>query len=126
MKTILANILLLTMSVAMVVAQTDNTKAASQNHKSAAKASASKTTEQKLNGWVSDEKCGAKIDADCAKKCEAAGVPVVFVNNDKTIMHVANPESLRGLAGQHVDIKGKVENGTVTVSSVKPSPEAGK
>lgn len=32
------------------------------------------------HGWVSDAKCGAKVNADCAKKCADAGQALVFVN----------------------------------------------
>jgi hypothetical protein len=121
MKKIFASILLLVMSVSMAAAKVDNTKGKS---KTATKAPAAKV--QNFDGWVSDEKCGAKIDADCAKKCAAAGVRVVFVSTDKKVIPVENPDTLKGLAGQHVSIKGKMDNGNLKVESAKATPEAGK
>jgi hypothetical protein len=40
------------------------------------------TTPTGFDGWVSDEKCGAKTDAECSKKCRAAGAKLVFVSTD--------------------------------------------
>lgn len=119
MKKIFANILLIAISVSLVGAMTDDAK--SKNPKAAAKAEAK---EQKFDGWVSDEKCGAKVDADCAKKCEAAGVKMVFVDTEKNVIPVTNADALKGFAGQHVNIKGKLENGALTVASVKAAPVA--
>jgi hypothetical protein len=112
MKKVVANVLLVVLFCSMA-AMADDAK------KSATKAPAGG---QSFDGWVSDEKCGAKIDAECAKKCEALGVKMVFVNAaDKSIVQVANQASLKGYAGQHVNIQGKLENGVLTVSSVKPA-----
>ena len=71
------------------------------------------------HGWVSDAKCGAKVDADCSKKCAEAGEKLVFVNNDKTVIPVTNPDTLKGHEGHHVKVKGKLDNGMLTVSSVE-------
>jgi hypothetical protein len=121
MKKIFASILLLAMSMSMAAAKVDNTKG---KPKTATKASAAKV--QNFDGWVSDEKCGAKIDADCAKKCEAAGIRMVFVDTDKKVIPVENPETLKGLAGQHVTVKGMMDKGSLKVESAKATPEAGK
>ena len=71
-------------------------------------------------GWVSDAKCGAsKIDADCVKKCEDAGSPLVFVNDkDKSVLQVSNQDTLKGHEGHHVKVKGSVDGDTLTVTSV--------
>ncbi|HSM84788.1 MAG TPA: hypothetical protein VLT16_01495 [Candidatus Limnocylindrales bacterium] len=71
------------------------------------------------HGWVSDAKCGAKVNADCAKKCADAGEKLVFVNSDKAVIPVTNPEVLKGHEGHHVMVKGNLDNGMLTVSSVK-------
>src|SRR5271157_4340393 len=82
---------------------------------------------QRWTGYVSDAKCGAKVDAACAKKCIAAGESVVFVNDgDHVVIPVANPEALKGHEGHHVMVEGKLENNTLTVSKVKMVDEAGK
>jgi len=82
---------------------------------------------QRWTGYVSDAKCGAKVDAACAKKCIEAGEKVVFVNDgDKAVIAVANPEALKEHAGQHVLVEGKLENNMLTVSKVKIVNEAKK
>jgi hypothetical protein len=70
-------------------------------------------------GWVTDAKCAPRVNAECAKKCADAGEKLVFVNADKTVMQVANPESLKGHEGHHVTVKGTVDKGTLTISSVE-------
>jgi len=76
---------------------------------------------QRWTGYVSDAKCGAKVDAACAKKCIEAGEKVVFVNDgDQSVVPVANPDVLRPFAGQHVLVEGKLENNTLTVSKATP------
>jgi len=74
-----------------------------------------------MEGWVSDEKCGAKdVDnADCAKKCAEAGSKLVFVSEkDKSILNVDNQDALRGHEGHHVKVVGQVDNGTLHVTRV--------
>src|SRR5690242_13337188 len=76
-------------------------------------------------GWITDAKCAPKVNADCAKKCAEKGEKMVFVDADqKTILQVANQDALRGHEGHHVTVKGKLENGTLTVSSVEMVPES--
>lgn len=116
MKTALANVLLLGMLLSIAAARSDTKKDAKKVPANAA------VKAQDFDGWVSDEKCGAKVDAECAKKCESMGVKMVFVNaTDKSIIPVANQQALKGFAGQHVNIKGKLENGVLTVDNVKPA-----
>ena len=70
-------------------------------------------------GWVSDTKCGAKVDAACAKKCADSGEARVFVNDsDKTVLAVSNQDALKGHEGHHVRVKGSVDNNTSNVSGV--------
>lgn len=79
------------------------------------------------SGWITDAKCAPKVKADCAKKCAEAGEKLVFVDSDaKTILQVANQDALKGHEGHHVTVKGKLENGTITVSSVEMIPDAAK
>ncbi|HYA95555.1 MAG TPA: hypothetical protein VEC95_04715 [Terriglobales bacterium] len=83
--------------------------------------------DQRWTGFVSDAKCGAKVDAACAKKCIEAGEKVVFVNDgDKVVIPVANPDALKQYAGQHVLVEGKLENNQLTVSRAKVVNEAKK
>jgi|GEM_PF-1867879 hypothetical protein len=97
--------------------------AAKGNTKAGAKTAAAKV--QSWSGWVSDEKCKTHIDAACSKRCQAEGVKLVFVNEtDKAIIPVANQDALKAFAGQHVKVQGKLDNGSLTVSNVKPVAEA--
>ena len=70
-------------------------------------------------GWISDAKCGAKVDAACAKKCIDGGEKAVFVSDkDKTVYPIANQDAVKGHAGHHVTVKGSMDNNTLTVASV--------
>ncbi|HEY7402863.1 MAG TPA: hypothetical protein VIB39_05040 [Candidatus Angelobacter sp.] len=78
-------------------------------------------------GWITDAKCAPKLNADCAKKCAEKGEKMVFVDSDqKTILQLTNQDAVKGHAGHHVTLKGKLENGAITVSSVEMVPEATK
>jgi hypothetical protein len=76
------------------------------------------------DGWVSDEKCGAKVNADCAKKCIGAGQKMVFVTDkDKKVIAISNPDALKGHEGHHVNVKGSVKDGALTVQSASMLPD---
>ena len=76
-----------------------------------------------VNGWVSDSKCGAKgmsaSHAGCTEKCIAAGAKMVVVTDDKKVLTVDNPDSLKGHEGHHVAVTGQVNGDSVHVDSVK-------
>ena len=77
-------------------------------------------TASKWDGWVSDEKCGAKgadpSHASCAVKCVAGGSAIVFVTGkDKTIYKVDNQDSLKDLVGQYVSVTGTLTGDTIHV-----------
>jgi hypothetical protein len=77
-----------------------------------------------VNGWVSDDKCGAKganAKAEaCTKKCLAAGAKVVVVTDaDQKVLAVDNPDTLKGHEGHHVAVTGHVMGDSVHVESVK-------
>jgi hypothetical protein len=72
-----------------------------------------------LDGWVSDAKCGAKFNADCAKKCAAAGEAMVLVTADKKVVAVTNSDALKAHAGHHVIVTGDMKDGKLTVTKVE-------
>ncbi len=80
----------------------------------------------KMTGWVSDAMCGAKgtnaSHAACAKKCIGGGEAVVFVTDkDQQVMKVANPDSLKDHAGEHVQIEASTNSdGSLQVDKVTP------
>lgn len=87
----------------------------------------------KMTGWVSDAMCGAKgasaNHAACAKKCIGGGEKVVFVTDkDQKVMQVANQDSLKDHAGEHVSIEGSTNaDGSLQVDKVTPmGDKAGK
>ncbi|HEY0006161.1 MAG TPA: hypothetical protein VGB17_15380 [Pyrinomonadaceae bacterium] len=83
-----------------------------------------------MNGWVSDESCGAEHTKagreDCVRKCLRGGADIghpewkpqrmVFVaDRDKRIWIVENPEALKGQEGRHVKITGQLNASSKTV-----------
>jgi hypothetical protein len=77
-----------------------------------------------VNGWVSDDKCGAKGANDkaeaCTKKCLAAGAKMVVVTDkDQKVLAVDNPEALKGHEGHHIAVTGHVMGDSIHVESVK-------
>lgn len=69
-------------------------------------------------GWISDSKCGAKMQGYCARSCIAAGEKPVFVTEDKHVIAIANPEMTKGYEGEHVLVKGSVDAGILTISTI--------
>ena len=83
----------------------------------------------KVDGWVSNDKCGAKdIDnADCTKKCEGAGSKLVIVSEkDKSVINVDNEDALKGHEGHHVSVTGTIDNGTMHVTKVSMLKQSGQ
>ena len=87
------------------------------------KASSKSGDSKSMNGWISDEMCGAKgadaKHADCAKKCAEGGQKAVFVTeNDKKVMAIDNPEAVKGHEGHHVKVTGSVKDGALHVDQI--------
>jgi hypothetical protein len=58
-------------------------------------------------GWISDSRCGAKhmgTGADCVKKCIASGQKPVFVDTDKQVWSIDNPDAVKNYYGAHVTV----------------------
>ena len=77
-----------------------------------------------VNGWVSDDKCGAKGANDkaeaCTKKCLEGGAKMVVVtDSDQKVLMVKNPEALKGHEGHHIAVTGHVEGDSIHVESAK-------
>lgn len=76
-------------------------------------------------GVVSDAMCAknptkasSPDHAACAKKCIEGGSPAVLIVDGK-VFPVSNPDTLKDYAGQKVTVDASVDNGTLTVKSVK-------
>ena len=77
-----------------------------------------------VNGWVVDDKCGAKGahagGEECTKKCLAAGAKMVIVtDDDKKVIAVENPDALKGHEGHHVAVTGTMSKDSIKVESTK-------
>ena len=82
---------------------------------------------QKISGWVNDAKCGAKVNADCAKKCIQAGEKMVVVSDkDHTVYNVDNQDALKGHEGHHVKVTATNSNGTLHVEKVQMLKDQGE
>jgi hypothetical protein len=95
------------------------------------------TAANKWDGWVSDEKCGAKgadpSHAACATKCVTGGAAIVFIaGKDKTIYKVDNQDALKDHVGHYVNIEGTLTGDSLHVDKVtmlkqpKPGDQKGE
>lgn len=80
---------------------------------------------ESYTGWVSDAMCAknpTKVSsadhAACAKKCIEGGSPAVLVVDGK-VYQVSNPDMLKDHAGEKVTVDATMDNGTLTIKSVK-------
>ena len=58
-------------------------------------------------GWISDSMCGAKhagTGAACVKKCIDGGMKAVFVDPDKQVWAIDNPDTVKNFYGDHVTV----------------------
>jgi hypothetical protein len=54
----------------------------------------------------------------CAKACITAGEKPVFITGQKKCLPIANPETTKGFEGERVTVKGTVEGGKLTITSI--------
>ncbi|MBV8819303.1 MAG: hypothetical protein JO022_13160 [Acidobacteriaceae bacterium] len=77
------------------------------------------------SGTISDSNCGAKhADASdksmaCVKRCMERGATPVFVTGDK-VLKISNPDAVKEVVGQKVQLTGELVGDTVTVEKVSP------
>lgn len=76
-------------------------------------------------GVVSDAMCAknptkasSPDHAACAKKCIDSGTPAVLIVDGK-VYPVSNPDTLKKYAGDKVTVDASLDNGTLTINSVK-------
>jgi hypothetical protein len=78
----------------------------------------------KIEGYITDAKCGAKAGADlsnaaCAKKCVEAGEKLVLVTDkDRKLYAVDNQDAVKGHEGHHVRVTGTVNGDSIHVEKV--------
>jgi hypothetical protein len=62
---------------------------------------------EKWVGRVSDTQCGRAVNAECNKKCINSGIPPVLVlDGTDEVLPIANSETVKRYAGEHVEITG--------------------
>lgn len=122
MKKFLAGILFAGVLATMCAAS--DKKPAPADKKGATKAA---DNSKSIDAWISDERCGTNVDAACAKRCMNAGAKLVVVDSStNSVIPVSNQDSVKAFAGQHVTVKGKMQDGSLMVASVKPVEEPQK
>jgi len=76
-----------------------------------------------VTGWISDSMCGAKhagSGADCVKKCIEGGLKPVFVDEEKQVWSIDNPDSVKDFYGGHVTatVVADATNKSVHIESI--------
>jgi hypothetical protein len=74
-------------------------------------------------GWISDSMCGAKhagSGAACVKKCIEGGLKPVFVDADKQVWAIDNPDAVKDFYGEHVTVTATEDasNKSVHIDSI--------
>ena|SRR5579863_7753938 len=74
-------------------------------------------------GWISDSMCGAKhagTGAECVRACVKKGMKPVFVDPQKHVWSIDNPDSVANFLGDHVKVKATkdVAANSVHIASV--------
>ena len=74
-------------------------------------------------GWISDSMCGAKhagSGAACMKKCIEGGMKPVFVDSDKQVWAIDNPDAVKAFYGAKVTVTATEDaaNKSVHIESI--------
>jgi hypothetical protein len=72
-----------------------------------------------INGWISDEACGAKhagSGAECVKGCIKSGKAPVFVDEEKKeVWKIDNPDAVKDFYGDHVTVTATADESSKSV-----------
>ncbi len=89
----------------------------------------------KLDGWISETKCGAAhaslagANPECVAKCIKEGAKPIFVDDAKQqLWTIDNPDAIKAHYGHHIAMTGTADASTMTVHVDKVSmlPDQGK
>ena len=81
--------------------------------------------EGKWNGWITDQKCGAKganaAHKECALKCAQGGAKLVLYNTaDEKLYALDNQELAKKHVGHEVTVEGTADDqGNIKVSKIE-------
>jgi Protein of unknown function (DUF5818) len=78
---------------------------------------------ESLNGWITDDNCGAKgakaDHAKCAAKCLEKGAKLVFVTTDGHKIYKLDKQDLaKEHVGHQVTVTGEVKDDTIAVDTI--------
>lgn len=89
-------------------------------------AKVSRAADEKITGYVIDEKCSANAkmmgNEACAKKCADGGSKLVIATEKGKVYAVDNQDALKGHEGHHVTVSGAVTGMSIHVSDVAMMP----
>lgn len=90
-------------------------------------AKVSRAADEKITGYVIDEKCSANAkmmgNAECAKKCADGGSKLVIATDKGgKVYAVDNQDQLKGHEGHHVTVTGEVTGKSIHVTDVAMTP----
>jgi Protein of unknown function (DUF5818) len=94
-------------------------------------AAAAAGTSGSWNGWITDEKCGAKganaAHKDCAAKClEKGGKLVLFNTADKKLYKLDKQDVAKEHLGHEVTVKGTATGDSIAVESIEAAAAKSK
>jgi hypothetical protein len=72
----------------------------------------------KVDGWISDSRCGAKPMKDpvaCVRSCIKHGAKPVFVDAQKQVWSIDDPAVVKNFYGEHVAVVATTNKATKTV-----------
>ncbi|HEY7856258.1 MAG TPA: hypothetical protein VIC32_07425 [Terriglobales bacterium] len=79
-----------------------------------------------VRGYIMDKNCSTKAamkgNVACAKKCISGGSPAVLVEDNGTVLAIANQDKVTDVAGERVSLTGEVADGSITVDTAKVLP----
>ncbi len=89
-------------------------------------AAAAAGTAGSWNGWITDEKCGAKganaAHKDCAVKCAEKGSKLELYNTaDKKLYKLDNQDMAKQHLGHEVTVTGTATGDSIAVASIAPA-----
>jgi len=92
-------------------------------------AAAAAGTAGSWNGWITDEKCGAKganaAHKDCAIKCAEKGAKLELYNGaDKKLYKLDKQDLAKQHLGHEVTVKGTATGDSIAVDSIEPAAPA--
>ena len=79
------------------------------------------TRSAEFTGYVSDRRCGKKVDAECNRQCfEQGAAPVLVLDESHEVLSVSNADELKKYLGAYVRVTAKRSGDELTIEKVEP------